>query len=311
VLSGCASIATRAVANALTGVGNSTVFTGDTDPELIGGALPLAIKMYEALLETQPNHDGLILTTGSLFVMYATAFVQQPAEMLPPQELDRKKAGQERAKQLYLRGVAILSRGLERRYPGITGSGITGSGYTGQGGEDRAAILARYTARMKKSDVPLIYWYVAGSVSAYAIDPFDLGLGTRLPALIALINRAYELDGNFNNGALDEFFVLFHASVPAALGGDPSKIGLHYEKALEKSQGRSAAAYLAYAQAVCIPAQDYAGFRQNLEAALAIDVNADPSSRLVNVINQRKARYLLSRASWYFLEAEDEDDALW
>jgi predicted anti-sigma-YlaC factor YlaD len=147
---------------------------------------------------------------------------------------------------------------------------------------------------------------VAGTLSAWAIDPFDLSLGMRLPLLTALINRAYELDPGFNAGALDEFFVLFHAAVPSGLGGDLSRVPLHYTRALERSGGHSAGLHVAMAQNICIPAQDYQAFRDHLNAALAVDVDADPSTRLVNIINQRKARWLLARAPYYFLEAEDD-----
>ena len=75
-------MAMRSVSDALTGSGSADVFTGDSDPELVGDALPFAIKMYEALLAQNPDHQGLLLTTGSLFVMYANAFVQGPAEMM-------------------------------------------------------------------------------------------------------------------------------------------------------------------------------------------------------------------------------------
>ena len=292
-LQGCSinKMATKAVADALTGVGESTVFTGDSDPELVGDALPFAIKIYEALLEREPNHQGLIVTTGSLFIMYANAFVQGPAEMLPPEEHLAKREGKERAKKLYLRGVDILSTGIEKRYPGILGSRQTGD-------------LDIYLTKLKKADVPLIYWLVGGTLSAYALDPLDLALGMKLPELTALINRAYELDPDFNTSALDEFFILFHASVPGGMGGDKSKVDGFFQKALEKTKGLSAGPYVSYAQAVCIPAQDYETFKKYLETALSIDVNVDAGNRLVNIINQRKARYLLDQASYYFIDAE-------
>jgi predicted anti-sigma-YlaC factor YlaD len=301
VLQGCSinKMATKAVANALTGVGESTVFTGDSDPQLVGDALPFAIKIYEALLEQQPNHQGLIVTTGSLFIMYANAFVQGPAEMLPPSEYLAEQAGKERAKKLYLRGVDILSVGIEKRYPGILDS----SGQTGE--------LDNYLSKLKKADVPLIYWLVAGTLSAYALDPQDLALGMKLPEFTALINRAYELDPDFNTSALDEFFILFHASVPQSRGGDKSKVDGFFKKALEKTRGLSAGPYVSYAEAVCIPAQDYETFKKYLEAALALDVDADRGNRLVNIINQRKARYLLDQASYYFIDAESVDWDEW
>jgi predicted anti-sigma-YlaC factor YlaD len=286
-------MATKALANALTGEGGSVVFTGDTDPELVGDALPFAIKLYETLLSMQSDHQGLILTTGSLFVMYANAFVQGPAEMLPPEGYLEKEQRMERARKLYLRGADILSAGLEKKYPGW------GEAYN-QG------VLPSYLAKLKKEDVPLLYWRSAGILSAYALNPFDLDLGMRLPELTAAMERAYELDPDFNSGALDEFYVLFYAYVPEGMGGDPSRVALHYERALEKSGGNSAGAYVSYAQAVCVPAQDIETFRSCLEAALGVDIEKDPGNRLVNIISQRKARSLLNQAPDFFAELDWE-----
>ncbi|MDR1862654.1 MAG: TRAP transporter TatT component family protein [Treponema sp.] len=296
LLSGCSinKMATRAVANALTGAGAGTVFTGDSDPRLVGDALPFAIKMYEALLDTQPDHQGLILTTGSLFVMYANAFVQGPAEMLPRTEYRERREERERARLLYLRGVGILRSGLDKKYPGFNEAGREGK-------------LDAYLARLKKEDVPLLYWTVAATLSAYSLDPFNLELGMRIPELSAMIQRAYELDPDFNGGAIDDFYILFYGSLPPFLGGDKSKADIHFKLAVEKSGGMSAGPYISYAQAVSIPAQDYETFKEYLETALAVDPDANPSNRLVNIISQRKAQYLLDNASNYFLLDDDED----
>jgi predicted anti-sigma-YlaC factor YlaD len=291
-------MATKAVANALTGEGSSTVFTGDEDPELVGAALPFAIKLYEALLSMQPDHQGLILTTGSLFVMYANAFVQGPAELLPPERFDEKQGELERAKKFYLRGVEILNRGLEKKYPGWGKAAESGN-------------LEPYLKKTKKEDVPLLYWSTAGTLSAFSLNPFDLELGMKLPVVTAMINRAYELDPDFNDGALDDFFVLFYASLPETMGGDKSKVDTYFNRAIEKSKGQSAGPYVSYAQVVSIPAQDYEGFKQYLETALEVDVNVNPANRLVNIISQRKARHLLDSAQNYFWELEDPDQNPW
>jgi predicted anti-sigma-YlaC factor YlaD len=300
VFSSCAinKMAVKAVANALTGEGGSAVFTGDSDPELIAGALPFAIKLYEALLSMQEDHQGLILTTGSLFVMYANAFVQGPAEMLAPEEYLEKEQQLDRARKLYLRGAEILAGGLERKYRGWNEAYSKGE-------------QASYLARLKKEDVPLIYWHSAGILSAYALNPFDLDLGMRLPEITAAMARAYELDPDFNAGALDDFYVLFYASVPEGLGGDPSKIDVHYQRALEKSGGNSAGPYVSYAQAVCVPAQDSETFTRCLEAALAVDVEQDPNNRLVNILSQRKARRLLNDAPGLFSSLDYDDWGTW
>jgi predicted anti-sigma-YlaC factor YlaD len=290
LLTGACSInklAIKAVSDALTAEGSTGTFTGDSDPELVGDALPFAIKMYETLLSSNPDHQGLILTTGSLFVMYANAFVQSPAEFLPVLQYEERETALARAKKLYIRGADLCLGGLEKKYPGFSAAS--------------SAELPAYLAAMKKADVPLLYWTTAGYISAFSLDPFDSGLGRRVPDLMTYMNRAYELDPDFNNGALDDFFVIALSSLPEAMGGDKSRVDYHFKLALEKSGGTLAGPYVSYAQSVSIPAQDYDTFRTYLETALAIDVDADPDNRLVNIISQRKARSLLDAVEDYFI----------
>jgi predicted anti-sigma-YlaC factor YlaD len=285
-------MAINSVSNALGGSGSSDVFTADSDPELVGDALPFAIKMYEALLSHNPNHQGLLLTTGSLFVMYANAFVQGPAEMLDSDYYEERSAGLDRAKKLYLRGNALLYSALDKKYPGFSKAKV------------HDGSLESFLKKCKKEDVPLLYWTVAGGLSAYSIDVFDFDLGSCIPEWGAMIARAYELDPDFNNGAIDEFYIQYYSSLPESLGGDREKAEIHFKRALEKSQGKAAGPYVSYAKAVCVPTAnnegDYEAFTENLEKALAIDPNEIPSSRLVNILSQRKARHMLENAREYF-----------
>ena len=277
------------ISDALTGEGAGTVFTGDCDPRLVGEALPFAIKMYEALLDQNPDHQGLLLTTGSLFIMYANAFVQGPAEMLDPvYYYEERIAGLDRAKMLYLRGYVLLTSALEKKFPGWCNATI------------QNGTLEPLLKKCKKEDVSLLYWTAAGGLAAYSIDLFDFNLGSAIPEWGAIMARAYELDPDFNNGAIDDFYILFYASLPDNLGGDKAKAEIHFKRALEKSRMLAAGPYVSYASAVCIPAQDYDGFRENLEKAMAIDPDKEPSMRLLNILSRRKANYLLDTAKNYF-----------
>jgi predicted anti-sigma-YlaC factor YlaD len=225
--------------------------------------------------------------------MYANAFVQGPAERLPQARYAEREEAKERAKRLYLRGLNLLYRGLELKYPGFSASF--------QGGT-----LGEFLPKMTIKDIPALYWSAAGGLSAFSLNPFDMTLGVRIPEFLALVNRAYELNPDYNSGALDEFLLLFHASIPESMGGDKSKIDFHYQNALEKSQGGSAGTYVSYAQAVLIPAQNYDKFKELLDTALAIDVNKNPSTRLVNILAQQKARYLLDSAYMFFIGLDDD-----
>jgi predicted anti-sigma-YlaC factor YlaD len=282
------------VANALTGNSSNTVFTGDNDPELVGDALPFAIKMYESLLAANPRHQGLRLQTGSLYIMYANAFLQTPAAMLPEAEYKKQEFDYNRAKNLYLRGRDIILTGLENKYPGF-----------------QDALLKRNYGkaleRTTRKDISLLYWTGAGWLGAYAIDPFDMDLGMTLPAAAALMDKVLQLDPNYAAGAIHEFYILYYGSLPEYMGGSLQKARDHYNQAIAISKGKSATPYLSLATAVTVKEQNIKEFRHLLEKALKIDPEAAPENRLVNILNQRKAQWLLEHAEDYFLETEEAD----
>jgi len=281
-------LAINAVSNALTGSGSSDVFTSDSDPKLVGDALPFAIKMYEALLSVNPGHQGLMVTTGSLFVMYSNAYVHGPAEMLPSDKWQEREEAMNRAKKLYLRGYEILGNALNSKFNGFRKASVTDGS------------LAAVLEKCKKEDAGTLYWAVAGGMAAYSIDVFDFELSGRIPAWTAMIKRAYELDPDYGGASLDEFLIIFYSSLPEMMGGDKEKARLHFQRALEKTNGNSTSAYISYAQSISVPAQDYDKFTECLEKALAVDPNADPSTRLMTIINQKKAQWLLDNAYNFF-----------
>jgi hypothetical protein len=197
---------------------------------------------------------------------------------------------------LYLRGTALLYSALDRKYPGFSAATV------------QEESLGPLLQKCGKADAGLLYWTVAGGMAAYSIDVLDFDLGAKIPEWAAMIQRAYDLNPDYNGAALDEFLLLFYASLPEALGGSKAKAELHFRRALEKTNGNSTGAYVSYAQSIGGPAQDYDLFKTNLEKALAVDVDADVSSRLVNIINQRKARFLLDTAYNFFSFLPGPDD---
>ncbi len=285
------------VANALSAPGGSTVFTGDNDPELVGDALPFAIKMYESLMDALPRHRGIRLRTGSLYVIYANAFLQTPAQMLTVAEYQKQEFALKRAKNLYLRGRDILLAALEQRYPGL----------------QKALQAKRYgplLRRMRPDDVPFLYWAGAGWLGAYAIDPFDMELGLRLPAAAALMNRVRELDERFGDGAIHDFYVLYYGSLPTYMGGDFAKARVHFRRALELSGGKTTSPYLSLATTVCIKEQNLDEFKSLMNKVLQVNPDADPANRLLNTINQRKARWYLEHLEDFFLATENPDNGV-
>ncbi len=270
----------KIIANSLTSAGDSTVFTGDDDPEIIAQSLPLILKIYESLLATIPDDPPLNLAAGSGFIMYANAFVHTPSKFLPDSEFEKKNAMIQRAKKLYLRGRKYALIGLDSRYPGF--KKMLDQNTYGQ-----------TLAAMKKEDVPYLYWAGASWMGAYSCDPFDSDIGATISKAIALMNRAIKLDDSYSFGAIHDFFISYYGALPAVMGGSEEKARYHFKKALEYGGGYKASPYVALATSVSIKNQNAAEFTGLLNKALAIDIHVKPTFRLANVLAQQEARWYL------------------
>jgi predicted anti-sigma-YlaC factor YlaD len=283
--------ALKKAADALTGESSSNVFLTDNDPELVGDALPFTIKMYESLMASIPEHYGLRLQTGMLYIMYANAYIQSPAEQLPDREFDKKESLLDRAKNLYLRGRDYTLELLEMKHPGFLEN-------------LKSKKFKQALDGIKKDDVPALYWASAGWVAAYSIDPFDMKLGITLPQAEAMMNKVLELDEHFNSGSVHDFLILYYGSIPEYMGGSSQKARAHFKKAVELSKGRSTSPYLSLASTVSVKEQNITEFKSLLNQALKIDPDKYISLRLQNTINQKKATWMLEHIEDYFVEVK-------
>ncbi len=268
--------------------GGST-FASDDDPLLVKDALPFSLKLMESLLAEAPDHKGLLFAASSGFTQYAYAFVQQDADEMETRDLALATEMRTRAKRLYLRARNYGMRGLEASHRGFE--------HSLRSNPAMAAALAR------KADVPLLYWTAAAWGSAISLSKDDPGLVAEQPLVEALIDCALQLDESYGEGAIHTFLITYEMSRQGA-GGDPAlRSRRHFARAMELAGGFQAGPLVALAEAVSLARQDRREFQSLLERALAIDPNARPQYRLVNLVMQRRARWLLSRVDELFLDA--------
>jgi predicted anti-sigma-YlaC factor YlaD len=284
-------MALNAVADALSSSGG--VFAGDDDPELVRDAVPFGLKTYESILAELPEHRGLLRSTSSGFAQYAYAFVVLEAERLDETDLPRSRELRQRARRLFLRARDYALKGLESARPG----------FTNKLRKNPDAALAETTLE----DVELLYWAGASWGGALMAAKDDLTLVAELPVAGALVARVLALDDAFGAGAAHEFMISYEGSRSEAMGGSPRRAREHYRRALEISQGKRSSVHLALAEAVSVREQNVREFRSLIDAALAVDPEADPSQRLTNVLSRRRALRLKSRVSDLFLEDPVEE----
>lgn len=285
-LSGCSvrMIAIKTVGNALAKSGSS--FASDDDPELVAAAIPFGLKTIEGLLAQAPNHKGLLLAGCSGFTQYSYAFVQQEADYVEAQDLQKATAMRARAKKLYLRAFNYGMRAFDVEFPG----------FSAQIRKDPDAALARTT----KKHVPLLYYTGAAWAAAFAVDVTDSQLSVNQTAMEKIMRRALALDETWEKGSLHDFFISWEAG-HAGAGGSVEKAREHYAKAKELAAGQRVSPLVSYAESVLIAEQKKKEFEALLNEALAFDPDkAAPEQKLANVLAQRRARWLLSRIDELF-----------
>ena len=118
-LGGCSikTMAINTLGNALSE--GTSGFAKDDDPELIRDAVPFALKTIETLIDSSPKHKGLLTAACSGFTQYGYAFIQQEADYIEAQDLDRATAMRTRAKKMYLRALDYGLRAFEVDDPGL------------------------------------------------------------------------------------------------------------------------------------------------------------------------------------------------
>jgi predicted anti-sigma-YlaC factor YlaD len=326
LLSGCSinQMAVRMAADALaSGQGGGTAFTGDEDPQLVEDAIPFALKLYEILIQSDPHNDELLVAAGSGFISYAYAFIDVPASTLPYDEYEKQKRMQERAEKMYLRGRGYIFDALELRHPGFFRAVLSGDS-----GE-----LADVLMKTDEKDVPALYWGASGWMAAVSASNMDFNMVIDIPRAVAMMTRALELEPDYDDGALHSLFIQVYGSISnygmmygsgglgeyiretlegyyagreGALETMEQRAEFHFQRAVELSDGTSASVYVSFAQTFPLKNQEPLRYRRLLERALAVDPDRRPETRMLTIISQEKARWLLEHMEEDFISLEPE-----
>ena len=266
---------------------SGTTFTSDNDPDLVARALPFGLKMYEGLLEESPRHRPLLLAASKGFTSYSYAFVQQDADEMEDISVEKAAALRERARRLYLRARDFGIRGLETRHRDFSRS---------LRADPNVAVRIAV-----KADVPLLYWTASAWGLAISISKDTPDLIADQPIVQALIDRALELQEEFDSGAIHSFLIAYESSRPDGAGDPALRARKHFDRAVALSGGQQAGPMVTFAESIAVEKQDRKEFEDLLQRAILIDVDSKPEFRLTNLIMQRRARWLLKRVDQLFV----------
>ena len=290
--SGC-SLRSLAINAMLPALYNPTVYLSEEDPEMVRDALPFLLKTIESIHAADPERQDVMEYACNGFTMYANAFLQADADLAEWDDYERAAELDERARRMYIRARDYCLLSAEVDHPGITARLRT---------DPENAVVVFDVA-----DVERLFFLGGSWILAISVGLDRPALVADLPAARALLDRALTLDEGYNRGALHNAFITLE-SLGEVMGGSFDRARMHFARAVELSEGLDAGPYVSLATGVAVAEEDRAGFRELLDAALAIDPDEETSNRLLNLIAQKRARSLLDHIDDLFFEPLDTDE---
>jgi len=267
---GCQSIIRSSTQN-LTG-GIAAAVLDQDDPALVRDGAPAYLIAIDGMIQGDPENAALLLSGAQLYSAYASAFVTDA----------------ERAGRLTLRARDYGQRALCIRRPTLCAAA--------DGSFD--GFLTELTLTDTK-DLPALYGFGSAWGGWIKANASDWNAIADLPKVEALMERILILDEDYERGAPHVYLGVLYTLRPASMGGKPELGRVHFERAVELSEGRDLSAKV-------LLASQYARlvFDRELHDRVLLEVlEADarqPGLTLSNTLAQQQAQELLAGADDYF-----------
>lgn len=269
-LSGCSSFvsgATKSLANQL----QATISEHD-DPELVKDAVPAYMLMVESLLRSDPENVDLLSTAANLYGAYSSVFVNDPS----------------RQQRLSSRSFKYGKRAIceyDDEYCGIEALPI-----------DQ---LTKVLVEMDEDDVDVLFSLGASWAGWIRSHSHDFNAVADVPKIEVIMRRIVVLDESFQNGNAHLYLGVLATLIPPTLGGKPEIGRMHFEKAMELSNGENLMVHVTYAQQYARLLFDRELHDRLLHQVMHADAQATGLT-LTNWLAKQQAKQLLDSADDYF-----------
>lgn len=270
VSSGCAHLVSSATDDLAASLSNAIL--EQDDPAIVEAGAPAYLLLIDGLIDRDPDNEGLLLAGAKLYASYATVFVQDA----------------DRAKRLTRKARSYAVRALCQRR--AAACEVHDGSY-----EEYVAFLDA----TGPSDVSVLYTFGvtwAGWIQAHRDD---WNAVADVPKVKATMQRVLALDETHERGGAHLYLGVLAILLPPALGGTPEEARMHFERAIELSEGRNLMVNVMFAESYGRTLFDRDLHDRLLRGVIA----AEPEERgltLMNTLAQERARELLESADQYF-----------
>ena len=266
--------------------GISTIYLSENDPELVRESLPTNMKLIELLIHQSPNNPELLTAACQAFTVYAYSFVLRDAEIAMDEDFSSSRKLYSRSGNLLKRAKDYGMKALDASYPGFIKS---------YNSDPKIAL-----SKTNENSVSTLYWTAAAWGLFISVSKDNPAAIIELPNIGYLLERALELDEDYDNGSIHDLMFTYTLNRPDGGSSSMEVAKEHFDRAMDLSEGSRASLYVSYAESISIPNQNKEEFFNLLDQALAVDVNEIPNQRLANILAQERANWLKSRVDELF-----------
>ncbi len=268
--SGCAIVMDRVTGKM---AGNlSSAILNQEDPETVRDGAPAYLLLMDSMIEGNPESASALGSAANLYAAYGAVFVEDP---------ERAKRLTRRAREYGLRAMCVVH--------------VPACGWAEMDFASFDADLATLTA----DELPELYSFTVSSLAYTRANSDDWGVLAELPKVESALNRLYQLDSDYQSGAIHLYLGILNTIRPPALGGKPEVGREHFERAIELSGGKDLSVKVEFARSYARLVYD-----RELHDSLLTDViesdPVQPGLTLFNTLAQRQAETLLETADDYF-----------
>ena len=249
----------------------SAAILNQDDPALVESGVPAYLLLVDGLISQSRDNVALLSAGAQLFALYGSRFA-------PP---ERATALTAKARRYGERAICAAHE------PACSWDGL-----------DHTRFVAELEG-VDRKDLDALYSYAVSWLAHLDATSEDWTAVAELPWVEAALNRALALDETYERGALHGYLGILNALRPPALGGKPDVARMHFERAIELSEGRDLSIKVEYARRYARLVFDRELHDRLLEEVLAAPVDA-PLMTLFNVLARQEAEILLASGKEYF-----------
>lgn len=244
-----------------------------SDTTLVRQGIPSYLLLIDGMVQANPENQDLLLAGAQAYASYAS--------ILGDDESARAAQLIQKAKIQALRALD-----LDPLFKGSLDKSID--------------LFQEKIAKTEKGHVPVLFSVgnIWGTWIAQGPEPVEAMAD--LPKVEILMDRVLQLDPGYYYGGPHLFKAILFSARPPQYGGDLNKADIHFQKALEYSQGKFLMAHIFYAQYYAKQRLDRDLFVKTLNQVLSTPVDSEPNLTLINTLAHEKAKTLLNQVEEFF-----------